>query len=100
MGMLLIRVVENCVTLRNIHGPNTTSVTTTVMILGIKVKDISCIWVTTWKMLMIKPTSMVSPKIGAATKTAVHNNSAMSCNASSLPTLIPLQKQLARLGTR
>ena len=51
--------------------------------LGHEVSDISWIWVTTWKMLMSKPTSMLRPRMGAPMTNAASSVSLINCNAAS-----------------
>ena len=63
--LLAMTVDENVSSFFSIHGPNTNIVITTVTIFGMKVSDISCICVTTWRMLTTSPTSMERPRMGA-----------------------------------
>jgi len=81
--MLLIVVRAYSIKICNIQGPSAMSATATAIIFGIKVRDISWIWVITWKILTNKPTAKLNPKIGALIIKAVHNISFDNAKARS-----------------
>jgi hypothetical protein len=63
--MFVNRFTVNPVIICNIQGKNKTIARKTAIILGTKVKVISLIWVTAWKILTISPTTRLNRSIGA-----------------------------------
>ena len=82
-GMLLKSSVVKFMAWEPIQDPSMRIIRAAAIILGIKVKVISCIWVADWKMAIIRPTSKLDSNTGPATLAMVHNICVPICTTNS-----------------